>query len=171
MVVSEVILVDENDKHIGTEEKLKAHQSGKLHRAFSVFIFNSKKELLLQKRSLSKYHSPGLWTNTCCSHPRPKMDLKKEASDRLEKEMGIKGDIEEIFSFIYRAEFENGLVEHEYDHVFIGYSDAAPKPLNSEVSEYKWISLSNLKKNITNSPKKYSYWLRACIDKVAGYVR
>ncbi len=134
-----VVLVDENDKPVGTEEKLKAHQDGKLHRAFSVFIFNSQKQLLLQRRALSKYHSAGLWTNTCCSHPRPEESVLASAHRRLQEEMGFDCELKEIFNFKYKADFDNGLVEHEFDHVIIGYHDQNPISNPNEVDSYKWI--------------------------------
>ena len=160
-----VILIDENDNEIGVEEKITAHKKGNLHRAFSIFIFNSKKELLLQKRSDKKYHSPGLWSNTCCSHPQPGKDLKEEAENRLKQEMGISCKLKESFSFIYKIKFENGLTEHEYDHVFIGGYNHDPKPNENEVSDWKWLSLDNLKEDISTNPEKYTYWLKECIDK------
>jgi isopentenyl-diphosphate Delta-isomerase len=162
----EVILVDRSDKQIGIEEKLKAHQEGKLHRAFSVFIFNSKKELLLQKRAEGKYHSSGLWTNTCCSHPRPGKDIKEEAEARLKEEMGIICKLEEKFSFIYKVKFENNLYEHEFDHVFFGKYNGLVKPRKEEVSSYKWVSLKELEKEINKNPEKYTFWLKECIERV-----
>jgi isopentenyl-diphosphate delta-isomerase len=162
----DVILVDKSDKQTGTEEKLKAHKEGKLHRAFSVFIFNSKKEFLLQKRADGKYHSPGLWTNTCCSHPQSGKDIKKEAETRLKEEMGIECRLKEVFSFVYKVKFDNGLYEHEYDHVFFGKYEGKVKPNKEEVSDFKWLSLAELKKDIKQNPKKYTYWLKECIDRV-----
>jgi isopentenyl-diphosphate delta-isomerase len=162
----DVILVDKSDKQIGIKEKLKAHQEGKLHRAFSVFIFNPKKELLLQKRAKGKYHSSGLWTNTCCSHPQSGKDIKDEAETRLKDEMGITCNLTEKFSFIYKVKFDNGLYEHEYDYVFFGRYDGKVKPNKDEVESYKWISLNELKKDIKQNPKKYTYWLKECIDRV-----
>ena len=162
----DIILVDKNDNQIATEEKLKAHKEGKLHRAFSVFVFNSKKELLLQKRAYDKYHSAGIWANTCCSHPKPGKDLKEEAEARLKEEMGITCNLEEKFSFIYKVKFENGLYEHEYDHVFFGRSDEKPKPNKDEASDWKYISLNELEIDIKENPDKYSYWLKECFEKV-----
>jgi isopentenyl-diphosphate Delta-isomerase len=162
----DIILVDKTDKQTGVEEKLKAHKEGKLHRAFSVFIFNSKKELLLQRRAEGKYHSSGLWTNTCCSHPHPGKNIKEEAEARLEEEMGIKCALAEKFSFVYKVKFDNGLYEHEYDHVFFGRFNGKPKPNKEEVSDWKWLSLEELKKDIEKNPKKYTYWLKECVDRV-----
>ncbi len=165
----DVILVDEHDTEIGVKEKIKAHELGKLHRAFSIFIFNSKKELLLQKRSDKKYHSPGLWSNTCCSHPRPDKNLKEEAENRLKQEMGIICKLKESFSFIYKVKFDNGLTEYEYDHVFVGEFNEKPKPNKHEVSEWKWISLDKLKQEMSRNPEKYTYWLKECLDKVKPF--
>src|SRR4030042_2763439 len=128
MVMEKIILVDENDREIGTEEKLKTHEQGKLHRAFSIFVFNSKGELLLQRRAKGKYHSGGLWTNTCCSHPREGEKLEEAVHRRLKQEMGLDCPLKEAFSFIYKVRFENGLFEHELDHVFIGRVDGKPVP-------------------------------------------
>ncbi len=162
----EVILVDKNDRQIGTEEKLKAHVEGKLHRAFSVFIFNSKNEFLLQKRAANKYHSGGLWTNPCCSHPEPGKDIKEEAKKRLKIEMGITCELEEKFSFIYKVKFSNGLYENEYDHVFFGKSNETPKLNEDEASDYRWVGSEELGKDIKKNPKKYTYWLIKCINEV-----
>jgi len=165
-----IILVDDNDKQIGTEEKLKAHKEGKLHRAFSIFIFNSKNELLLQKRADFKYHSGGLWTNTCCSHPRPYKNIEEEAKKRLEEEMGIKVNLKKLFTFKYKSSFTNGLTEHEYDHVFIGRYDNDPVPNADEVSEWKWVSLKELKKDVKDNPDNYTEWLKICLDKVINNI-
>jgi isopentenyl-diphosphate Delta-isomerase len=161
-----IILVDKSDKQIGTEEKLLAHKEGKLHRAFSIFVFNSKKELLLQRRAEGKYHSSGLWTNTCCSHPQPGKNIVKEAESRLKEEMGIDCKLKEVFSFVYKVKFANGLYEQEYDHVFFGKSDELSKPNKDEVADHKWMSLENLKVDIKENPEKYTYWLKVCLDKV-----
>lgn len=161
----QIILVDKNDNEIGTEEKLKTHQQGKLHRAFSILIFNSKNELLIQKRAKTKYHTPGLWTNTCCSHPRKGKNIKEEAKKRLKQEMGFDCELKEIFTFIYKAKFKNRLTEHEYDHVFTGQFDGTPKPNPNEADDYKWISLEKLKKDIKKSPEKYTPWFKIILDK------
>ena len=165
----EVILVDRNDKETGIGKKIKIHREGKLHRAFSIFIFNSNGELLLQKRAKSKYHSGGLWTNTCCSHPRPDESLEKTVHRRLKEEMGFDCELEEIFSFIYKGKLDNDLFEHEYDHVFIGEFNGKPTPNPEEVDEWKWVDIKELKKDIQKNPDNYSYWLKACIDKVISY--
>ncbi len=152
-----VVLVDENDKQVGTEEKLKAHQEGKLHRAISVFIFNSQKQLLLQRRALTKYHSAGLWTNTCCSHPRPQEEILASAHRRLKEEMGFDCELKKIFNFKYKVDFDNGLIEHEFDHVIIGYYEQNPIPNLNEVDSYKWVDLFSLEEDIKNNPELYSH--------------
>lgn len=164
-----VILVDENDKEIEIEEKLKAHEKGKLHRAFSIFIFNSKNELLLQKRALDKYHSAGLWTNTCCSHPRPNEDINISVHRRLKEEMGFDCELKEIFTFKYKVPFANGLAEHEFDHVFIGYYEENPKINPEEVESYVWIDLPTLSLKIKNNPEQYTEWLKICYEKLLNY--
>lgn len=169
--MSEVVLVDENDNVIGTGEKIKTHQEGKLHRAFSIFVFNSKGELLLQKRAKSKYHSGGLWTNTCCSHPRPRESIEEAIHRRLKEEMGFDCELKEMFSFSYEVKLDNNLFEHEYDHVFIGNFDGEPTPNPEEVDEWKWVDVEELKKDIQGNPDSYSYWLRISIDKVISYLK
>jgi isopentenyl-diphosphate delta-isomerase len=161
-----VTLVDENDNDIGVMEKLEAHQKGLLHRAFSVFIFNNKEELLLQQRSISKYHSGGLWTNTCCSHPRPNETLKDAANRRLFEEMGMTSDLSVKTSIVYKADFDNGLTEHEFDYILVGTSEQLPIINIEEVSEYKWESLNEIKKNIALNPHQYTAWFRIAIEKV-----
>jgi len=161
-----VILVDTNDSPIGQMEKLEAHQKGELHRAFSIFIFNTKGELLLQQRALDKYHSGGLWTNTCCSHPRPGEDNLAAANRRLKEEMGMKANLTPAFSFTYRAKFESGLIEHEYDHVFFGKSDLLPVINKEEVEQYKYINLDTLKQELLLYPDHYTPWLKICLEKV-----
>jgi isopentenyl-diphosphate delta-isomerase len=153
-----VILVNEADEAIGTMEKMEAHQKGVLHRAFSVFIFNSKKEMLLQQRSDDKYHSPGVWTNACCSHPAPGEETRTAASRRLEEEMGFSIPLEEIFSFTYRASFSNGLTEHEYDHVFSGRYDGVVKPDPGEVKSYTFKSISEIEMLLENDQRSFSAW-------------
>ena len=155
-----LILVDENDKQMGTMGKMEVHRKGLLHRAFSVFIINEKNELLLQQRALSKYHSPSLWTNTCCSHQHEGETSTQAAKRRLNQEMGIKTSLEFLFSFIYKAEFENGLIEHEYDHVFIGRSNQNPKVDKSEVESWKWVSLDLILKDIEINQDKYTVWFK-----------
>ena len=164
-----VILVDEYDNQIGTMEKLEAHLSGTLHRAFSVFMFNSRKELLLQQRAFNKYHSGGLWTNTCCSHPKPGEALEDAANRRLMEEMGMAGDLVYGFPFTYKAAFSNDLIEHEYEHVFFGQSHVLPTPNPEEVASYKYVSLATLQQELIDNPAQYSAWLNICFDKMVEY--
>ena len=157
----QVILVDKNDKPIGKIGKLEAHQKGLLHRAISVFIFNSKGEMLLQKRALHKYHTPGLWSNTACSHPRSNEIVKRAAERRLKEEMGIYCDL-----YLYKADFDNGLIENELDHVYIGFSDQTPKPNPLEVAEYRFINSSDLTEEIKENPHKFTPWFKICVERV-----
>lgn len=166
MFMEKIILVDKKDREIGAEEKLKVHKSGKLHRAFSIFVFNRKGELLLQKRARGKYHSGGLWTNTCCSHSKAGEPLEKAVHRRLKEEMGFDCPLKEVFSFIYKVKFDNGLYEHELDHVFIGRYQRNPVPNPEEYEECKWVSLKELKKDIQKNPGNYTYWLRVSLDRV-----
>lgn len=162
-----VILVDENDRQIGLEDKLKAHQNGaKLHRAISIFVFNSNGETMLQRRAMGKYHTPGRWSNTCCSHPMPGEDVADAAHRRLSEEMGFDCEMHEAFSFIYRAEVENGLTEHEYDHVFFGTFEGEPRLNPDEVMDYKWMGLDALKSEIEKKPKEFTPWLMIVLDRV-----
>jgi len=163
----QVVLVNENDNEIGLMQKLEVHQKGLLHRAFSVFIFNSKGELLLQQRALGKYHSEGLWSNTCCSHPLPDEETHNAAVRRLDEEMGISTELHFLYYFIYNAELGNGLTEHELDHTFWGISDKLPIINTSEVSNYKYISVADLKKDMKDNPGLYTEWLKICFDEVA----
>jgi len=161
-----VILVDKKDKEIGREEKIKAHREGKLHRSFSIFLFNKKGELLIQKRAKSKYHSPGLWSNTCCSHPRPDRNLEDEAKRRLKEEMGIvKCNLYEVFNFIYNQNVGD-LTEHEFDHVFFGTFEGNPKPNPDEAESWKWVNIIELKKDIKENPGKYTAWFKLILDRV-----
>ncbi|MCK4800281.1 isopentenyl-diphosphate Delta-isomerase [Candidatus Parcubacteria bacterium] len=162
----EIILVDKNDQEIGTEEKMKVHQDGKLHRAFSIFVFNSRNEMLLQKRAEAKYHCGGLWTNTCCSHPRKGESLEKATHRRLQEEMGFDCELKEIDSFIYKAEFDNGLTEHEYDHIFTGKFDGKPNLNPEEADDYKWIDLNSLKKEIKKNPENFTVWFKIAMKNI-----
>ena len=160
-----VILVNEKDEPIGLMGKMEAHEKGLLHRAFSVFVFNSKQEVLLQQRAACKYHSPNLWTNTCCSHPRAGETNQQAGERRLQEEMGLQVPLQEVFSFIYKAPFDNGLTEHEYDHVLIGYSDAQPQINPEEVASWKWLSLEAIKEDILQAPEQYTAWFKIIFEK------
>ena len=160
----EVQVVDKDDKNIGSMEKLEAHEKGVLHRAISVLLFNSKGEILLQKRALHKYHTPGLWTNTCCSHPYPEEDPKIAAERRLKEEMGMEEKLEFVLKFLYKVDFDNGLIEHELDHVFIGYSDKTPHLNTDEAMAFHWANVVQLKKDILQSPDKYTFWFKLIIN-------
>ncbi len=164
-----VILVNKADHEIGEAEKMKVHKEGLLHRAFSVFIFNSRDQLLLQRRSKTKYHSPSLWSNTCCSHPRPSENILEAAHRRLKGEMGFDCDIRKDFSFIYKVQFDGGLFEHEYDHVFVGTCDKEPVPNPEEVDECKWVSMDRLKRDIRNNPEHYTYWFKKAVGRIASH--
>jgi isopentenyl-diphosphate Delta-isomerase len=159
-----VILVDKDDNEIGKEEKLEAHKKGLLHRAFSIFVFNDKEELLLQRRAFDKYHSGGLWTNTCCSHPRPGEDLVSAVHRRLREEMGFDCNLHEINRFLYRAEFLNGLIENELDHVFVGEFCGEVNPDESEVAEHRWVNMEQVEKDVVLNPEAYSYWFRYALS-------
>ena len=164
--MEEVILVDKEDKEIGLMEKIKAHENGgTLHRAFSVLIFNSKNEMMIQQRAFGKYHWPGIWANTCCSHPRKDEKTINAAHRRLIEEMGFDTEIEEKFVFTYKADFENGLTEHETDHVFFGYYEDDPKINKEEVNSFKWISIPNLLRDIKENPKEYAPWFKIILEK------
>ena len=160
-----VILVDENDNQLGLMEKIEAHEKALLHRAFSVFIFNKRGELMLQQRALHKYHSPGLWTNTCCSHQRDGESNIEAGKRRLMEEMGFVVELEESTSFIYKAAFDNGLTEHEYDHVMTGYYDKAPEINTDEVADWKWMLMADVKRDIQLNPKNYTAWFKIIFDK------
>ncbi len=160
MSLEEVVLVNQNGLETGTMEKIEAHKKGLLHRAFSVFIINSSGHLLLQRRASGKYHSPGLWTNTCCSHPRPGESVNEAARRRLKEEMGMDCSLTELFTFIYKTEFENGLTEHEFDHVLVGISDKDPVPDPDEVDEYEYAELEFLLVDIDKNPRDYTEWFK-----------
>lgn len=165
----QVILVDHEDIPLGIIGKLDAHQLGLLHRAFSVFIFNTKGELLLQQRALNKYHSAGQWTNTCCSHPRPYEDTHLAALRRLQEEMGMKCDLTYGFNFTYKATFDNNLIEYEFDHVYFGLSNDLPIVNPTEVNAYKYINLTDLKQDLEQNPDIYTAWLKVCFDRVLKF--
>lgn len=162
----EVIYVDEEDREVGTGEKLLTHQKGILHRAISVFVFNSKGELMLQKRAKTKYHSVGLWSNTCCSHPRPGEDTAVAARRRLKEEMGLDLPVREVHELRYKTQFPNGLIENEHDHIFVAESDATPVLNPEEAEDWKWVTPTELKKDMAARPEVYSYWLKLSLDDV-----
>jgi isopentenyl-diphosphate delta-isomerase len=164
-----VILVDNNDRQIGLMEKQAAHIEPHLHRAFSIFLFNSKGELLMQQRALSKYHSPGLWTNTCCSHPRSGETLEEATSRRLMEEMGMTCPMHEVYTFIYKAPVGQGLTEHEFDHVFIGQSDAIPNINTEEVASWKYMRLDDLKKDLELYPELYTEWFKITFEEMTRH--
>ena len=160
MKEEEVILVDTNDRPLGTMPKMEAHQKAVLHRAFSVFILNSKGQMLLQQRAWEKYHSPGLWTNTCCSHQRMGESSLEAGHRRLQEEMGMTTELEELFSFIYKAPFDNGLTEHELDHIMVGYYNEDPVINSDEVEDWKWMKIEDVKNDISLNPDLYTAWFK-----------
>lgn len=165
-----LILVDQNDIQRGKGKKLLIHQLGLLHRAFSIFIFNTKGELLMQQRATEKYHSGGLWSNTCCSHPQFGEDILESIQKRLNEEMGMKCKTEFAFSFIYKVKFDNGLTEHEYDHVHLGVSDDLPVPNMAEVKNWRYMSLKNLEKEIKSHPDHFTAWLKICLPGLKAHI-
>lgn len=165
-----IIEVDKYNKEIGPIEKMEAHHKGVLHRAFSIFVFNSDNQLLLQRRNTEKYHSGGLWTNTCCSHPRYGEKLQDAIYRRLEEEMGFTCELREIFSFCYEVSFENKLTENEYDHVFIGTYNGEVIPNKSEVEEFKWVDIDEVKIDIINNPHLYTFWFKYVFDRVIKFI-
>lgn len=167
---SPVVLVDADDKQIGLMPKLEAHQKGVLHRAFSVFIFNSRGEVLLQRRAFGKYHSEGLWSNTCCSHPLPDETTQAAALRRLKEEMGIQAEVHFLYSFLYKSELDKGLIEHEFDHVFWGVSDEKPVLNPLEVGDYKYITPSELAVAIKSNPDDFTEWLKICFQDVINRI-
>jgi len=159
-----VILVNEHDEEVGTMEKLRAHKEGKLHRAFSVLIFNSKGELLLQKRAASKYHSGGLWSNTCCSHPQPGETILEAANRKLLQEMGIEADLTLAHKFIYKAKLDNQLTEYECDHVIVGYFDGEPILNRHEAEDYKFLPVSAIQQDALANPDQYTCWFKLILN-------
>ena len=170
MSIEKVILVDENDTQVGLMPKLEAHQKGLLHRAFSVFIFNSNYQLLLQKRAVSKYHSGGLWTNTCCSHPREGEETINAANRRLIEEMGIKTNIRKVFDFIYKAKLDNELTENEFDHVFYGLYNEDPIINTEEADDFKWMDMETLNNDIAVNGQNYTVWFKIAFDYFYKYL-
>jgi isopentenyl-diphosphate delta-isomerase len=167
----EVVLVDENDREVGRAEKIAAHVQGTLHRAFSIYIFNSRGRLLLTRRAPGKYHSGGLWTNTCCGHPRPGEETTAAARRRLREETGIDCAVEEKFSFVYRAPFANGLTEHELDHVFVGTYDGALNVDPNEADAVEWVEVDKLVPDIKAHPEKYSVWMALSVERAIASLR
>lgn len=171
MQEEKVILVNEKDEAIGLMPKMEAHEKALLHRAFSVFVLNDKNEVMLQKRAAHKYHSPSLWTNTCCSHQRDGEDSIQAGQRRLKEEMGFSVPLKELFSFIYKAPFDNGLTEHELDHVLIGYYNDAPEINPDEVSDYCFKSLEAIKEDIANHPEAYTVWFKIIFEKFYEHLK
>ena len=170
MKIENVVLVDRNDNPMGLMPKLEAHEKGVLHRAFSVFILNQKSQLMLQRRALDKYHSPGLWTNTCCSHPRESESNIEAGVRRLKEEMGFTTPLKSMFSFIYKSKFDNGLTEHEFDHVLLGYYDKQPLINTIEVSEWKWMSLDKIILEIKNKPEDFTVWFKIIFERFYNHI-
>ena len=171
MKEEEVILVDVNDTPVWTMPKMEAHEKAILHRAFSVFILNKEGQLMLQQRALHKYHSPGLWTNTCCSHQRMGETNLEAGARRLQEEMGFETPLEELFSFIYKAPFDNGLTEHELDHVLLGHHNAVPEINTEEVASWKWMDLDQVAKEIITMPDQYTVWFKIIFDRFYKYIK
>lgn len=165
MIEEQVILVNEKDEKIGLMPKLEAHKKGVLHRAFSVFIFNEQNELMLQQRAFHKYHSPGLWTNTCCSHQRDGEASIDAGVRRLHEEMGFTTSLRETTKFIYKAPFDNGLTEYEFDHILIGEYNEEPSINTDEVASWKWMTLDDVKDDINKNPQEYTEWFKIIFDK------
>jgi isopentenyl-diphosphate delta-isomerase len=164
--MEQVVLVNEHDEELGLMEKMEAHEKALLHRAFSVFIFNQSGELLLQQRALDKYHSGGLWTNTCCSHPRPNESVADAASRRLREEMGFDVPLEKVFDFIYQASFDNGLTEHEFDHVFVGYHDGPMQVNPAEVNDYVYRSMESIQHSLRMHDGLFTAWFEIIFPKM-----
>lgn len=171
MKEEKVILVDTDDNPIGTMPKLEAHEKALLHRAFSVFILNQKGQLMLQQRALHKYHSPGLWTNTCCSHQREGEENIAAGMRRLKEEMGFTTSLQTLFSFIYKAPFDNGLTEHELDHVLLGHYESAPIINTEEVADWKWMDLEDVAQQINESPQEFTVWFKIIFARFYKHIK
>jgi isopentenyl-diphosphate delta-isomerase len=169
--IQQVVLVDEHDNEVGVMEKMEAHQKALLHRAFSVFVFNAKGEMLLQQRALSKYHSGGLWTNTCCSHPYPGESVADAAARRLHEELGFTTPLHKAFSFVYKAAFDNGLTEHEFDHVFVGEYEGTINPNQAEVGDYCYRSPDAIASDMELRPELYTAWFRIAFPRVRAWAQ
>ncbi|HET9058216.1 MAG TPA: isopentenyl-diphosphate Delta-isomerase [Chitinophagaceae bacterium] len=168
--MQEVILVNERDEPLGTMEKMEAHKKAVLHRAFSIFIFNVKGEMLLQQRAQKKYHSGGLWTNACCSHPFPGEEIKAAAERRLQEELGFLTPLNKAFHFTYKAHFENGLTEYEYDHVFTGIYEGSINPNSDEVSDYCFKTIDEIENSLQTHPQKYTAWFHIAFPKMKSWL-
>ena len=166
----DLILVDENDVPIGTMEKMEVHQKALLHRAFSIFVFNKNGQMLLQQRAMNKYHSPGLWTNACCSHPSPIESIEQAAEKRLQEEMGFTIPLTKAFSFTYKAEMENGLTEYEFDHVMVGDYDGQINPDDREVMDFCFSGMDEIRNKIESYPEKYTAWFKIAFPKLEAYL-
>jgi isopentenyl-diphosphate delta-isomerase len=166
----DLILVDKNDRPVGSMEKMEVHRKGLLHRAFSIFIFNSNNEMLLQRRAMEKYHSGGLWTNACCSHPTSIEPIKAAAEKRLQEEMGFTVPLTKAFDFIYQAKFENGLSEYEFDHVFTGVYNGPIDPDNQEVMDFRFEPINKIRASILHEPQNYTAWFKIAFPKLEAYL-
>ena len=170
MEEEKVILVNSNDEPIGLMPKMEAHEKAVLHRAFSVFVVNDKNELMLQQRALEKYHSPGLWTNTCCSHQRDGEGNIEAGLRRLDEEMGFTTSLEYLFNFIYKAPFDNGLTEHELDHVMLGRYEGDPVINPEEVASWKWMNIEEINSDLKNNPDSYTVWFAIIFDRFYNHL-
>lgn len=171
MELVQVILVDVNDTQIGVMEKMEAHEKGLLHRAFSVFIFNAKGEMLLQQRAMSKYHSGGLWTNACCSHPYPEEDILIAVQRRLKEELGFENSIEKVGEFVYKVNFDNGLTEHEFDHVFAGEYEGKINFNKEEVMDICYKDLREISHSLQTHPQQYTAWFHLAFPQIENWWR
>lgn len=171
MEEEKVILVNEKDEQIGLMPKMEAHEKALLHRAFSVFVFNKDGELMIQQRAKGKYHSPGLWTNTCCSHQREGESNIEAGKRRLQEEMGFSTELKDTISFIYKAPFDNGLTEHEFDHILVGYYDGNPVLNPEEVHDWRWMPLEDLKNDMEHNPKLYTEWFKIIFANYYKYIK
>ncbi|MCL5129938.1 MULTISPECIES: isopentenyl-diphosphate Delta-isomerase [unclassified Algibacter] len=170
MIEEKVVLVNEKDEQIGLMPKLEAHEKAVLHRAFSVFVFNDKNELMMHQRALNKYHSPGLWTNTCCSHQRDGESNLQAGKRRLQEEMGFVVELKETISFIYKAPFDNGLTEHEFDHIMVGNYNGEPIINPDEVASWKWMTLDAVEVDMAQHPKQYTEWFKIIFEKFYEHI-
>ncbi len=171
MVEDLIVLVNEKDENIGSIGKLEAHQKGLLHRAFSIIIWNEQNEILIHQRAFGKYHSEGLWTNTCCSHPKVGETVLEAAHRRLQEEMGFDCELDQKFHFIYQVELENHLIEHELDHILIGKFNENPNPNPEEVQNFRWISLEELKLEIAQNPERFTFWFKEIIQQYEDQIK